>query len=65
MCVCEIVKDGMGLHILGAKVQQNNIDTKINVVINVHESNMPSYPPIFFKKRFNVFLECHATCGLF
>ncbi len=27
MCVCEIVKDGMGLHVLGAKVQQNNIDT--------------------------------------
>jgi hypothetical protein len=37
MHVCKIIEDGVGCHILGRRVEQNNWILKINMVINFHE----------------------------
>jgi hypothetical protein len=37
---------------------------EVNVIINVHESNMPSYPPIFKKNGLTFFWNAMLLCGI-
>jgi hypothetical protein len=40
MHICKKIEDGVGCHILGRRVEQNNWILEINMVINFHEFKM-------------------------